>query len=648
MKLSIIIILTTIMGILLSGRDNRENILQNGSFEESNNGIMPDHWNGDSHIYSLSNQSATGMHSLYYSNSDSSVYKLCSQLLDIKPGMNYTAGIKVKTADITGSDFGASFCVEWHDVNGKWLGGAYPQGIKGTNDWTDISAVISVPDDAVKVLFSCYLRRGMKGKAWFDDAYLKPYSSDKLKTIVLQPSYRGLLFKDDDNNIVLSVDLKDNNLNSDSAFLSAGINDLNGNKLIGKITNVSRNKNDYLITLNSADLDTGRYKVSVSLEGTTGLPVLTWNGDIHKINRDIQPLVYFDDRRRLIVNNKMIFPLGMYWSTITEEDLKVYAESKFNFILPYSRPTYEQMRLADKYKLKVVYSVKDFYTGSQYVPAGINTPADEITILKTTLEQFKDNPALLAWYNNDEFPPEYADRLNQHYKIIRDYDPNHPVLSIIVKPGQADLYLSSTDIIGSDPYVIPKSQLYKVGEATADVRKADESRPVWMVIQAHNIGNYLKFPDQGGYRSPSYDEMRSMSWQAICEGADGLIYYSYFDLKRNPDIPFAVQWENLKRITAEIDTVSGILLSDENKDTVNLISSGNNHSWYSWTSRNYKNKLYIFVVNNGKGEGEIKCTVPGKYKSVQIINDPTKHLTLSGSQFTDTIKNLEVKIYELE
>lgn len=108
-KLFALIFLISVAGIFVIIPDNNENILINGGFEQSKNGIMPDNWNVDNHIYSLSNESVSGAHSLKYSNSDSSAYKTCTQLLNIKPGANYSAGVKIKTSQISGSDFGASF-----------------------------------------------------------------------------------------------------------------------------------------------------------------------------------------------------------------------------------------------------------------------------------------------------------------------------------------------------------------------------------------------------------------------------------------------------------------------------------------------------------------------------------------------------------
>ncbi|TVS16057.1 MAG: hypothetical protein EA424_14885 [Planctomycetaceae bacterium] len=46
-------------------------------------------------------------------------------------------------------------------------------------------------------------------------------------------------------------------------------------------------------------------------------------------------------------------------------------------------------------------------------------------------------------------------------------------------------------------------------------------------------------------------------------GATGLIFYSWYDIGRNPDVPQSVQWERLKRIAAEIDRYAAVLLSAE-------------------------------------------------------------------------------------
>ncbi len=646
MKLSAALILILLAGLFFSFPDNYGNLLVNGDFEISSNGKMPDDWSGDPGIYSLSGESASGSHSLKYSNSDPSVYKLCSQQIDAKPGRNYSAGIKVKTSDVAGGDFGASFCVEWFDAGGKWIGGAYPKGVKGTNGWTDINAVVSVPDNAAKVVFYCYVRKGMTGTAWFDDAYIRPYTSRPVNVVMLQPVYRGLLFSGSEK-IVLSVSL-DNAVSG--GILSAAILDSSGRELVDDKEMIKAGSSNYRLSLDASGIKNGTYAASVMLKSQSGDLLDSWNKTIRKISSADIPEVYFDNQKRLVVHNKKVFPLGMYWGSVNEADLKIYSDSKFNFILPYSSPTPDQMNLAEKYNVKVIYSVKDFYAGSQFVPSQIKSPKDELVLLDQTINRFKDNPPLLAWYNNDEILPEHLERLEEHYNVLASEDPNHPVLSIIDKPLQAGLYLKSTDIIGGDPYVVPNQEMDMVGKTTKTIfEKTAYSQPVWMVIQAHNIGNYREFiPNPQDYRSPDYNEMRCMSWQAVCEGADGLIYYSFFDLKRNADVPFEIQWSNLKKIVSEIDSFSDVLLSEEKADSVMASGITGSVSWLDWTTREFNNKLYIFAVNNGKNAGEVKFVLPSKYKSVKESTGTASRLSLENSVFKDSFGKMEVKIYIAE
>ena len=644
----IIIVLFPLSAII--SQNNSDNILINGGFESGKSGKLPDGWNGDKRFYSIDKEAISGSYSLKYSNNNPSIYPICSQNINLKPGVTYSAGAMIKTSNVSGNDFGASFCIEWLDENGKWLGGNYPQGIKGTNNWTKISTIFTMPGNATKALFCCYVRKGMTGTAWFDEVYLKPYSTDKMDVILLSPVYRGLIFEDGNPEINISVNLS--GFKNDLAHfgLTGKLIDSSGKEFKSSITEIEHNNLQYQISIDSKDIPIGSYLIKVNLIGKNNKLLDSWESVIKKISAADKPLVYFDDYKRLIVNGKEMFPLGMYWGSINEPDLKIYADSKFNFLLPYSPPTDDQMLLAEKYKLRVIFSVKDYYQGLKFAPPEIKSLGDEAILLNKKLQHFKDSPSLLGWYNNDELTLDYIDRLDDHYKQISSTDPNHPVLSIIINPDQSEFYTQSCDVIGSDPYVIPKSPLYNVGMAAYSVNESIEySRPVWMVIQAHNIGNYREFiPDPENYRSPTYDEMRSMAWQSICEGASGLLFYSFFDLKRNPDVPFDTQWSYLKKIAEEIANVSDILLSVEKADGVKIEGIDGDNSWFNWIAKNYNNHLYIFVVSNGKGAGNIKINIPGNYSGVHIMNEQSHKLPLINSEFSDSLRNMELKVYLAE
>ena len=53
-----------------------------------------------------------------------------------------------------------------------------------------------------------------------------------------------------------------------------------------------------------------------------------------------------------------------------------------------------------------------------------------------------------------------------------------------------------------------------------------------------------------------------MAWQAITRGANGIFFYSFMDIQRNPDVPFTAQWNILTAIATEIERYAKVLLSD--------------------------------------------------------------------------------------
>jgi hypothetical protein len=177
-------------------------------------------------------------------------------------------------------------------------------------------------------------------------------------------------------------------------------------------------------------------------------------------------------------------------------------------------------------------------------------------------------------------------------------------------------------------------------------RQVESSRPLWQVPQAHNWGNYEEADKKKG-RTPSYAEKRSMAWQCICEGATGLVFYSWFDLKRNPDVPFETQWQDLKKIAAEISQAAPALLSIEPVPQVTVQCQPDKPRWLHWLVRASGGKLRVFAVNNGDGEGRATFSVGRKLKSVTVLGE-NRAIQPDGENFQDEFKKLEVRMYELE
>lgn len=165
-----------------------EPVLRNPSFEEGLEG-----WSAPPEVFSLDkNVGRWGAQSLKIVNRDPELYLLCSQAIEFRPGARYRFGVWVKTEGVEGNDSGATICMEWSGPRG-WIGGTYPSGVRGTQDWTHVESVsVAVPAEATRVTVTLYLRKGMTGSAWFDGVTVTRELEPLLTGGMLAPSYRGL------------------------------------------------------------------------------------------------------------------------------------------------------------------------------------------------------------------------------------------------------------------------------------------------------------------------------------------------------------------------------------------------------------------------------------------------------------------------
>ena len=670
-----------------------EELVANPGFElEGEEAAGAPSWRSDKSVYSLDRSvKRSGEVSLKYQNDDPQRYRLASQTVPLAPGRKYRYGVWVKTEDIAGQDFGATVCLEWSDKDGKWLGGSYPSGVKGTADWTRVEGIVRIPKEAGKVNLSCYVRKGMTGTAWFDDVAIERIIDPPMRSVLLSPNYRGRITAAGAKEAVVRVhlDVTDFDHMLDELNLGWRLLAEDGSVLDGRAGfTPSRTEGiptDLLIPL--PDLAAGSYALAVHLLDAKRKVLQETRHALQRMDDNFKATCAIDEHNRLLVEGKPFLPLGMYWGGIQEDDLRTYADSKFNCLMPYGSPKREQMDLAHSLGLKVIYSVKDFYAGSRHAPGFIKTEADEKPNVLGRVERFRDHPALLAWYLNDELPQSYLPRLEAHQQWVAQADPNHPTWVVLYQFREVGAYLNTFDVIGTDPYPIGRHPASEVAEWTAETRRqVEDARPLWQVPQVHNWINYRKDDAENAqYRTPTYDEMRSMAWQCLCEGATGLVFYSWFDLKRNPDVPFEQQWGELKRIVAEIDRFAPILLSVEDNPAVRVnVALGTPGkadgaesialaletpakpdeapSWLHTLVRHHEGKTYVLAVNDGDGSGSVQFEVSvgrgfttgqpnmtNDLLRVASIRDLTedREINLSLGGFTDAFEPLSVHVYEI-
>jgi hypothetical protein len=97
----------------------------------------------------------------------------------------------------------------------------------------------------------------------------------------------------------------------------------------------------------------------------------------------------------------------------------------------------------------------------------------------------------------------------------------------------------ASDTIALDYYPVPYAPTAKIGEFAADL-PASGTADGWAIVQDFSWASYPATAQGLGYnlaaaRPPTTAEMVSMGRTALADGAKNLLFYSYFDIKNDPN-----------------------------------------------------------------------------------------------------------------
>ena len=147
--------------------------------------------------------------------------------------------------------------------------------------------------------------------------------------------------------------------------------------------------------------------------------------------------------------------------------------------------------------LKIMFSLKDtYYKGSACWPASVTSRATEQQFVRSQIRKFKQHPALLGWYVQDEMSIKagWGADLRTHYRWAVEEDPSHITWACVGADATFEMrrYLDTTDVIGTDKY--PICQAYNASSTNNNVatigpevalarNQTDSARPLWQVLQ---------------------------------------------------------------------------------------------------------------------------------------------------------------------
>lgn len=350
----------------------------------------------------------------------------------------------------------------------------------------------------------------------------------------------------------------------------------------------------------------------------------------------------------LIVNKLPFFPFGFYTyspvdPTLPEEEVV----RGFNVISPYQKILPETLAERKAYMdrcaqlgMKVHYNLLSV-SGGGGVGSNITglSKEEKRERLIAEIRRFRDHPALLAWYIADEpngyrVPPAEIEEI---YNIVRENDPWHPVTVVFMAPFlSSKRYEEGLDIVMADPYPVPDYPATMVGDVTRQLR--DEftgRRPVWMVPQAFGGGELWK-------REPSIQELRSMTWQSIVNGATGIQFFVRQGPNYFPKSPAA--WAECGRMAMEVAEITPWLLSDE--DTWPVVSSSKN---VAVSSRMHDGKLIVIAVNKVNEPVHVSFRISGLTTNLKARSlFENRQVNVNEGRLSDYISPLGTLVYMID
>ncbi len=356
---------------------------------------------------------------------------------------------------------------------------------------------------------------------------------------------------------------------------------------------------------------------------------------------------YIDEHNCFVLNGKPFFPLGLYVVQCTNgayaAQLQEIADSPFDTLMNYAvnrcgtdATDADILRYLDQLasrNLKLIFSLSEYFGHGQ---------KDMETIVHKVMT-FKDHPAIISWYINDERGPEYLPELVIRYETIKKLDGNNPVWSVHWNTDWLIREARTTDLVGVDPYPIGNHPLTLVSQMADAAKKS--GKPLWLVPQIFDWRDYPNDPagrDRTG-RPPTRDEMRAMTYLAINHGAKGLIYYSYFNILDDAD--YQTRWEEIKEIAREINDLRPVLLSTHQTKENDIVCNNSN---IDFKLMREGKTYYLFAVNTKKetfNRVSFRNRLVNKPSMIGVLFENGRHIAVTDGNFTDNFGPYEVHVY---
>jgi hypothetical protein len=278
---------------------------------------------------------------------------------------------------------------------------------------------------------------------------------------------------------------------------------------------------------------------------------------------------------RIVLNGEKIFPIGLYHTSWAGEP-----EQKYDALEKIGAAGFNLMHPALK--------TEDLAFVRRANELGVNLiiEANEPDGTKQIIEAFKDEPNVLGWLVADDFNSESRVQtpaeIRKQVNLVKRIAPNQYTYMSGNTAG-LDQFIGLTDIVGIQTYSIPSDPLDVTNTMLSYTLTYTSPADVSLIANLQTWAAKNRRP-------PTPEEVRNITYQALINGVDGILYYTYLDeiwnIEDHPEI-----WTELTRIAPEVRLLMPAIIDG----TLRIIDSETDGVRVGQWS--YKEKRYLVMIN---------------------------------------------------
>jgi len=397
-----------------------------------------------------------------------------------------------------------------------------------------------------------------------------------------------------------------------------------GNNFTKKIR-VSSEKNTIVIPIKNLTPDNYKIITEIEYENTKFPEAIT---ELVKLPPNIVEVKIDRIKDTILVNGEPFFIFAPFWEHPPgKETLKYIAKCGFKSIVIVWRPGNKKEEV-----MECLNTAKEngLWVIAWPSPSGMHLTEKGLNWLISQINEFKDHPAIIAWYVFDE--PGHDGILQKFVDEAKKADPyriaaaNYHSFALNLKIGGMP-----GEIISLDRYPIPEESIYSVESTVKEMYKISSSRknPLWYILQ--NLGYAF-----ASSRCPTPLEQEYMTYITILEGARGLMYFT--GLSKSIE-----HQEKIENLNKEIQELTSILFSPEDVPTIQVFPQS-----IKYMLKKYKGYYYLISLN--REECPIKSIFNLSSLKPKIIETmfENRKIKLEGDRLEDTFEGYQRHVYKIK